>query len=175
MNGFLAILVSVSLISLVVGLASPEMFRRFFRTKTGRTSVGLSIGSLVVVFFVLFVITAPKTGYQVDESASPKINKTTKPITNNVIKQPTVVDESMVVTPPATSIASPSVGSSSNVITGSTGTTTSSSSSAGGVQGVSGVVSTPPVIHILNLGSYVAPILAPLGPTCKSLSISSDC
>jgi hypothetical protein len=177
MNGFLAILVSISLVGLVVGLATPEVFRKVFGTKTGRTSVGLSMGSLVVVFLVLFIVTAPKTTQQIDENTSSKITKATAPTTSTVQK-PTINDQSEVTVSPPLQNSSSTVSSSSTstaeIVEGPTGSSSNTVSVSGSGQ-ISGVVSTPPVTHIINIGTYVDPILTPVQATCKSLNIDLQC
>lgn len=181
MNGFLALLVSILLICLIVGLASPEVFKDIFGNKTGRRSVGLSIGSLVVVFSVLFIVSAPKAGYQVDENTYHKTTKTTKPLTNSMIKKPAAIEGSATVAPTVTQDSAPSDSSSSgqipNVIQGSTGTTPGLTTTlASNPQQAAGVVASPPVMHILYLGSEVGPVLStPIEPICKSLSLNLDC
>ena len=177
MNGFLAILVSISVVALVIGLATPEVFRRVFKSKTGRTSVGLSVGSLVVVFLVLFIVTAPKNNNQVDENTSPKISNSTKP-TTNITQKPTATDQSEVIaTPPPQNTNSSSNSSSTSTSEAVDGPTTSVSgpSSVSGDGQVSGVIASPPITQTIDIGQYVQAPLTPVKTTCKSLSINLHC
>lgn len=61
MNDLFMVLVLLSLVGLIVGLVKPNLFKKVFKQRTNRKTVGLVFGSAIVLFFILFGVTSPNT------------------------------------------------------------------------------------------------------------------
>lgn len=69
MTGLFAFLFLLSLIGLIVGLVRPAIFKRIFKKRTNRKTVGLSFGALIILFVVLINVTGQSNSDAVKSKA----------------------------------------------------------------------------------------------------------
>jgi len=71
------ILFVASIVCLILGLASPEIFKRIFKKNANRKTIGIAFGTAIFVFLILIGVTAPKV------EPKPKDNNDNKTAASN--------------------------------------------------------------------------------------------
>jgi hypothetical protein len=172
MSGLFAVLLLISTIVFIVGLAKPVINK-----KTGkpfrRRDLAIGLGSLVVVFFVLTGITAPKTNTVATENTSSKTAPSTKTIKSNTSNKPVITTKTTTSTNsiPYTSStvqdASLTKGTTETQTKGVNGVQTQTwlATYSNGVQTnkklISTITTTSPINEVIEQGTYVAPAPTP--------------
>src|SRR5665213_2825735 len=187
MNGFLAFLVFLSMTGLVIGLINPDIFKKLFKTKTSRKTIWLSFGSLLVIFFILFGITAPKNTTPIDKSTTSTTASLQATKASNNTKEPVITTKTTTTTtqiPYTTSTVQDSLlaqGITQVQTKGVNGisTTTWLITYSNGIQTskkqVSLATTKAPVNEVIDQGTYVAPTPTPQPTGCYPLSNKNTC
>lgn len=77
MDILFVLLLLISIIALILGLIKPKIFSKIFKKRTNRKTIGLVFGSAIVLFFILFGVTGPKTNTN-PTTVTPESSQTVK-------------------------------------------------------------------------------------------------
>jgi len=81
MNDLFLALALLSIIGLIVGLISPNLFKKIFKKRTNRKTTSLVFGIGIVIFFVLFGVTAkPSQNTKSDDATTTPSQSSTTPV-----------------------------------------------------------------------------------------------